>query len=141
MAEEGRVGDQGKEGGQEGKESPLGWLFHKYGMVVVYLLSIRSSEEWRTDADCDLAVLCSRADCTSKEAIRLGLKREVEQLLAPLKVGIIFLSEAPLEVKFEVISRGRLIYVGDQHLRQQFEDCVLEEYMAREGRNCLPELF
>lgn len=78
--------------------------------------------------DVDLALLLKNP-VKGRVSLYMDLYPELAKIFDPLEVDLLFLDNASLPVRFEVISAGRTVYCTDEEVRTDFEYIVSGEYM------------
>lgn len=111
---------------EEEAERALRRLFAARAEVLLaYLFGSQATGRAVETSDYDFGVLlCADAnpDC------RYELAHELAELLDAQAVDVVLLGSAPVELVFNVISQGRLIYELDRAQRVEFEACVMARY-------------
>lgn len=105
---------------------------NKLGVQALYLFGSRAQGADGPLSDYDFAVLMPNTGHSRGDA----LYNELYDLLSPLcpreltndVIDIVFLRDAPLELKFHVIRYGQTLYDGAPQMRSRFEEITTEEY-------------
>lgn len=104
-------------------------IFDKYGVVTAYLFGSRATGRVHTHSDYDLAVLFGAYHPKKHNlALRLALAEEFSQRLGE-QVDLVFLQGAPVLLRYEIITTGRVIHCVDDGFRTDFEDIVYRDYL------------
>jgi len=101
-----------------------------YGVTVCYLFGSRARGECRPDSDVDLGMVFSefRREINAVD-MEIEVENAVGDLLAPLRVDVVFLQRASQSFRFEVISSGTVLYSEDEDFRTDFEYEVVRDYL------------
>ncbi len=101
----------------------------KLGVVLVYLFGSVAEQLDQPDSDLDLAVLMN-AKSAPRNTLDLyaDLYDIFTQAFPEKKLDIVFLQRAPLELRFDVISHGQVLFESDQQLRLNFEEQTMRQY-------------
>lgn len=92
---------------------------------LAYLFGSRVSGRVGKLSDFDIAVLL-REGFTSD--FKYKLASEIGRLLNAARVDLVILNEAPIELRYNVIATGKLIYERDRAERVEFETTTLSRY-------------
>ena len=97
--------------------------------LLAYLFGSYARGEVKEGSDLDLAVLLE-PDVTGEALCDTyqGLFLEVRRRLGSERFDLLLLNRAPLSLKFEVVSQGRLIYARDDETLNRFEMDVIRKY-------------
>ena len=96
----------------------------EFPISLVYLFGSRSRGRAGPESDYDIGVLFARVVPTED---RYLLQHRLVQLLHT-RVDLVDLSRAPIELAYNVIAGGRLIYEKDRATRVEFEARTLSRY-------------
>lgn len=98
-------------------------------IVAVYLFGSRAEGTARPDSDYDLAVLYrpGREPGSIVEA-RTSLQQRFEELFNR-DVDVVFLHLADIEMRYEIINKGKVVYCTDEEARTDFVDVVFRDYL------------
>ena len=81
------------------------------------------------DSDFDIGVLMSkRINGINKNKLYNRLYEFFTELLPGKNLDIIFLNTASLELKFDVVSHGKVIFEAESQARLKFEDHTVLQY-------------
>jgi len=104
-------------------------ILESYGIVAVYLFGSRAMGGVQTHSDFDLAVLFGNHHPDKHNlTLRLVLAEELSQRLGE-QVDLIFLQGAPIFMRYEIITTGRVMFCMDDVFRTDFEDIVYRDYL------------
>lgn len=103
-------------------------IFRIYPEIIAVYLFGSYLEESEQARDMDLAVLLKQP-VKSQVDVYMSLYPRVAEALAPLEADLLFLRSASLPVRFEAVSRGKVIYSCDDERRTDYEYAVAGEYM------------
>lgn len=97
------------------------------GVEAVILFGSQAQGLARAESDYDLAVIATAgADKTTiYDELYETVSTKIDKLV---NVDIVFLSEAPLELKNHVAKYGRILYQADPQAFLRFKESVMEEY-------------
>jgi predicted nucleotidyltransferase len=93
---------------------------------LVYLFGSQVTGQTGPQSDYDLGVLVDREGDTA--ARRAALEHALAAMLAFERLDAVWLSQAPVELAFAVISQGRLLYERDVASRVEYEAQVMSRY-------------
>lgn len=93
---------------------------------LVYLFGSQVTGKTGPQSDYDLGVLVDREGDTA--ARRAACEHELSILLGTERLDVVWLSQAPVELAFAVISQGRLLYERDVATRVEYEAQVMSRY-------------
>ena len=93
---------------------------------LVYLFGSQVRGQTGPLSDYDLGVLVDREGDTA--ASRAALEHALTAMLAFERLDVVWLSRAPVELAFAVISQGRLLYERDVATRVEYEAQVMSRY-------------
>ena len=79
--------------------------------ALAYLFGSRAEGNAGPLSDCDIAVLLDRD--ADHETAHLHLTRQIRRALQAEAIDLVLLNEAPVELAFNVIANGKLIYQRD----------------------------
>lgn len=104
----------------------------RLGVTALYLFGSRAQGLAGPLSDYDFGVLVKDAKKTRDSKLYLKLY----DILSPLcprtlkndVIDIIFLNQAPLELKFHIIKRGRVLFDANPRTRLNFEEKTMLEY-------------
>ena len=94
--------------------------------ALAYLFGSRAEGNVGPLSDYDIAVLLDRD--ADHEAARLQLTRQIRRQLQAEEIDLVLLNEAPVELAFNVIANGKLIYQRDLGTRVEYEATVMSRY-------------
>jgi len=97
-------------------------------IVAAYFFGSRVYGKMAKTSDYDVAVLF-RDDYHLDELLNITI-RLAEALDADLdSIDVVGLNDAPVELAYDIIARGKLVYCIDTELRVDFETRLMKEYM------------
>jgi hypothetical protein len=97
-------------------------------IVAAYIFGSRVYGKGRKTSDYDFAIL-NKGQYTLDEQLDLTLKLAQTLDVKLDSIDLIELNRAPVELAFEIISKGKLIYCRNDDLRVEFETRLLREYL------------
>ena len=104
-------------------------LLKRYNLLAVYLFGSRTDGTAHKDSDYDFAILFkTKPTFEMTSLIPMELEKELSSILNN-EVDIIVLNNLPLEQKFMIISRGKMIYTSEDNIRTDFEDITIRDYL------------
>jgi len=103
-------------------------------IVAVYLFgsTVDVSTHQRTDlhsSDIDLGLMIDRKSeksFTISEEMELEIK--IEDALPAERFDLVWLNKVPLPLQFRIISLAKLIYIGNDDIRCEMEERIMQEY-------------
>jgi hypothetical protein len=98
-------------------------------VLLAYLFGSHAHGEARESSDVDVAVLLE-PDIIGKElhGVYRDLLLDIRETLGTERFYLILLNRAPLSLKFEIVSHGKLIYAQDEDVLNNFELEVTRKY-------------
>lgn len=117
-------------------------LQHYPTVQAIYLFgSMANGEEW-PDSDADLGLLLPIAEAKKKLSLLLSpCAFELAELLGR-DVDLLNLRQASTVIQHQVVSYGKLLYVGDEYAQEEFEMYTLSLYQKlNEERAAILEDF
>lgn len=110
-------------------DTKLNQEFKDLGVDVIYLFGSRIESLEQPDSDLDIAVLMNRQ---ASQANILNLHTKLYDIFAQVfpdnNLDIVLLHRAPLELRFDVISHGRVYFETNPQIRLDFEERTAREY-------------
>lgn len=104
-------------------------LLGRYRVTAAYLFVSRIEGVATENSDYDFAILVDKEyEQDDINYLLMELKDEAESLLQN-EVDVVLLSNASIEFKYLVISRGQVIYSSDEEKRTDFEDEVIRDHL------------
>ena len=116
----------------------LAYLAAQPDIIAVYLFGSSVTDETRPDSDIDLAILLERPqelagvnatlDRFDREMTLIG---ELQSFVQGRKLDVTFPDDAPILLRFQVLSTGRLLYENEsrRHDRVEFEVMTVKHYL------------
>lgn len=99
-----------------------------HGCRTVYLFGSRARDDYRESSDVDVAVLWEQVPDDPMDALGLGLKVNLEDLLRR-EVDVIALHRAPVDLAQRVIRDGQIILDRDRVARIRWEVETRTEFL------------
>jgi uncharacterized protein len=96
------------------------------GVELVYLFGSQVGGETGPMSDYDLAVLLDGAE--DPFTVQAEFQHEMAVLLGTERVDVVILDRAPVELAYQIISTGRVLYQRDNFTRVEFEARTLSLY-------------
>ncbi len=101
------------------------------GVSTLYLFGSRAQGIARATSDYDVGLLLKDPSILQHgtEALYLAVYDLLQDLVTePVNMDIVFLDQAPLQLRYHVIRDGQVLYDGDLLRRARFEQRTLEEH-------------
>ena len=103
----------------------------KYPVIVAYLFGSEAKGERGPLSDIDIAVFIDRGiDRSGRFDLRLRLSSELSGIMNRM-VDLVILNDAPVQLAFEIIKYGELIFCGDKSARVDVETGIISRYLDR----------
>ncbi|MEM3587467.1 MAG: nucleotidyltransferase domain-containing protein [Candidatus Jordarchaeaceae archaeon] len=96
--------------------------------VAAYIFGSRARGDFREDSDWDIGVLISREFTANGFLDFLEELREVLQVDFE-KVNLVILNGADIDLAFQALSEGKLIYESNRDLRSDLEVSIIKRYI------------
>jgi predicted nucleotidyltransferase len=98
--------------------------FQELGVSLVYIFGSSAENLDRPDSDIDIGVILKKmpAEGAQTSEIYNQLYDILTDLFPGKKIDIVFLEKANLELRFDVISHGRIIFESSPETRLNFEE-------------------
>mgnify|MGYP001603310720 CR=1 FL=1 len=94
-----------------------------------YLFGSQATGKARRESDVDIAVYLSKKIGSDQTLDwRLRLMAELSPVLGTDKVDVVILNEAPLVLRYEIVSKGKLLVNRDAKREMAFKLWTLDEY-------------
>ncbi len=102
-------------------------LFQRKEIAIAYLFGSYARNEAKTSSDIDIAVLL---DCNDEQLYSsfMDLMLGIYEALGTERFDLIILNDAPLSMKFEIISQGKIIYFRNDKVLNAFEMKVIRSF-------------
>ena len=114
---------------ESGKMKKLIALFRTYSITAAYLFGSRVDGSAGAKSDYDLAVLLEEKPSLEEASfLMLSVQDEASRILKSA-VDVVVLNSSTIEQRFLIISRGVLLYSGDDDIRTDFEDIFIRDYL------------
>lgn len=101
------------------------------GITTVYLFGSRAQGIAQASSDYDVGLLLRDPSVLRQgtEALYLSVYDVLQELVAqPVNIDIVFLDQAPLQLRYHVIRYGQVLHDSDAVRRGRFEQRTLEEH-------------
>lgn len=99
-------------------------------VIIVYLFGSYLSETTNFQSDIDIGILfLDDSYIKNKLKIYTELYKIFSETFPQGEVDIVFLNEAPLTLKFEVVTHGKPIYFENIEDHYNFKERVIKEYI------------
>lgn len=108
--------------------NPLRQFCAEHDIVVAYLFGSRAEDRSHERSDCDLAFVLRPAQVELCNLPQRLLWAEELSLLLGIPTDLIFLQRAPILLRFEIISKGVVVFCADENFRTDFEELVMRGY-------------
>lgn len=99
--------------------------FKNYNILLAYLFGSYATGHIGPMSDYDLAILTSK-ELTQYEIYEISHKISV--LMKKPNVDLVILNECPVELKYNIISSGKIIFVKNKFIKVEFEANTLSQY-------------
>ncbi|MCS7202791.1 MAG: nucleotidyltransferase domain-containing protein [Dictyoglomus sp.] len=100
----------------------------KIGIIYIFGSSVLGTE--REDSDIDIGVVFLDPNILENS---LEIYNQLYEILSPLfpekELDIVFLDKAPLTLKFEVVSTGRILYTFSEDFSANYKEKIVKEYI------------
>ncbi len=111
-------------------QEKLGEIFSKDKRIIaVYLFGSMVDGSRHQRSDIDLGLMIDRKSekrFTLSDEMELEIK--IEEALPTERFDLIWLNKVPLLLQFRIISPAKLIYIGNDDLRCEMEERIMQEY-------------
>lgn len=105
-------------------------ILQKYNVNAIYLFGSRAEGTNYATSDYDFAFLFKNFNRkTHNHRLAVNIQMKIEEIFAPVPVDVIFLQNAPVELRFQIIKHGKIIYCEDDNFRTDFEDITIRDYL------------
>ncbi|MEW6609353.1 MAG: HepT-like ribonuclease domain-containing protein [bacterium] len=106
-----------------------GYSSTKGEVIAVYLFgSILVSQDLTQVEDVDIAFFLEGGESVNTFTKAIELNTDLSQVLNFDKFDVVILNNAPLPFRYDIITKGRVIYSKDDELRREFEDLSTKKY-------------
>ncbi|MCL4474993.1 MAG: nucleotidyltransferase domain-containing protein [Nitrospirae bacterium] len=103
----------------------------KHPVKVAYLFGSEAKGESGPLSDIDVAVFIDkRVDKSGRFDTRLRLSNELSAIMGK-RVDLVVLNDMPVQLSFEVIKYGELLYCSDKAAKIDIETEILSKYLDR----------
>lgn len=107
----------------------LSGLFAEKKVAAAYLFGSRADGTAYPGSDYDFGILLEQKPLPSDISLVMQeLSDDIGEILNQ-EVDIVILNSAGIELRYEVISHGQLIFSADDDKRTDFEDVVIRDYL------------
>jgi len=105
-------------------------LFQRSEVALAYLFGSHARGEAKPTSDIDIAILIRPEDAKGERLYNSfrELMLGVREALGTERFDLLLLNSAPLTLRFEVVSRGRLLYCRDEEVLNAFEMDVIRRF-------------
>lgn len=105
-------------------------LFKRCGVKLAYLFGSQVSRDIDRFSDIDIGVLfASKLPFHKKMEVYAHLSNSIERILDKKGVDLIFMDEVPVELQFQIISTGKIIFSVNEDYRFRYESYIQGIYM------------
>jgi predicted nucleotidyltransferase len=116
------------------KEHDLKRLFNylsKYPVIIGYVFGSEAKGESGPLSDMDIAVFVDKSiDKSGRFDLKLRLSNELSSIM-DRRVDLVILNDTPVQLSFEVIKDGELVFCRDQSIKVAVETEILSKYLDR----------
>ena len=103
----------------------------KYPVVIAYLFGSEAKGASGVLSDIDVAVFISKdIDKSERFDLRLRLSNELSSSMNK-RVDFVVLNDSPVQLSYEVIKHGKLIFCKDKSMKVDLEVEILSRYLDR----------
>ncbi|MBI5213655.1 MAG: nucleotidyltransferase domain-containing protein [Nitrospirae bacterium] len=103
----------------------------RYPVIIAYLFGSEAKGKAGVLSDIDIALFVDRnIPKLERFDLRLRLSNELSSVMTK-RVDIIILNDSPLQLSYEVIKHGRVIFCMDNSIKADFEADILSKYLDR----------
>lgn len=103
----------------------------KYPVIVAYLFGSEAKSTSGALSDIDIAVFVDKEIAKSERFdLRLRLSNELSSIMKRM-VDVVVLNDVSVQLSFEVIKHGELIFCSDKSIKVDVETGILSKYLDR----------
>ncbi|MCL4536026.1 MAG: nucleotidyltransferase domain-containing protein [Nitrospirae bacterium] len=103
----------------------------KYPVIIAYLFGSEAKGTSGVLSDIDVAVFISKdIDKSERFDLRLRLSNELSSSMNK-RVDFVVLNDSPVQLSYEVIKHGKLIFCKDKSMKVDLEVEILSRYLDR----------
>src|SRR3990170_2336546 len=103
----------------------------KYPVIIAYLFGSEAKSTSGALSDIDIAVFIDKGiDKSGRFDLRLRLSNELSAIMARM-VDLVILNDTPVQLSFEIIKDGKLIFCSDESTKVDVETEILSRYLDR----------
>ncbi len=102
----------------------------EYEVVLCYLYGSYATDSHTPLSDIDVGILFHESVDRSEYPSRmLKIMGELDRIIRKVDVDVSVLNDAPVELRYNVIAEGKLIYCADESIRIKFETTTIRDYL------------
>jgi predicted nucleotidyltransferase len=103
----------------------------KYPVIIAYVFGSEAKGESGPLSDMDIAVFVDKSiDKSGRFDLKLRLSNELSSIM-DRRVDLVILNDTPVQLSFEVIEDGELVFCRDQSIKVAVETEILSKYLDR----------
>jgi predicted nucleotidyltransferase len=103
----------------------------KYPVVIAYLFGSEAKGKSGTLSDIDIAIFIDKTINKSERFdLRLRLTSELSSIMNKT-VDVVVLNVSPVQLSYEIIKHGKVIFCKDKSMQVDFETEILSKYLDR----------
>jgi len=103
----------------------------KYPVMIAYLFGSEAKSKSGPLSDVDIAVFVDKGiDKSGRFDLRLRLSNELSSIMKR-RVDLVILNDTPVQLSFEIIKYGELIFCSNKSTKVDVETKILSKYLDR----------
>lgn len=103
----------------------------KYPVIIAYLFGSEAKGKSGLLSDIDVALFISKdIDKSERFDLRLRLSNKLSSIMNK-RVDLVVLNDSPVQLSYEIIKHGKVIFCRDKSMRVDFETDILSRYLDR----------
>lgn len=104
-------------------------FFNDKRIVAVYLFGSAVDGSRHQKSDIDLGLMIDRkSEKGFTLSDEMALEMKIEEVLPTARFDLVWLNKVPLLLQFRIIAPAKLIYIGNDDIRCEFEEGIMQEY-------------
>ncbi|MDI6728288.1 MAG: nucleotidyltransferase domain-containing protein [Thermodesulfovibrionales bacterium] len=103
----------------------------KYPVILAYLFGSEAKGTSGVLSDIDVAMFVDKGvDKSERFDMRLRLSNELSSIMNRM-VDLVILNDSPVQLSYEIIKHGKVIFCKDKSMQVDFETEILSRYLDR----------
>lgn len=103
----------------------------KYPVILAYLFGSEAKGTSGVLSDIDVAMFVDKGvDKSERFDMRLRLSNELSSIMNRM-VDLVILNDSPVQLSYEIIKHGKVIFCKDKSMQVDFETEILSKYLDR----------